>query len=609
MRTDPHSYFDDTQPRAESFEWRARVDFAARALHAEVTLRLAESDASAQGGPLDLDTRALRILAVEDEAGRPLAYELAPPQPILGSRLRVALPPRCRAVRVRYRTSQEASALGWLDAAQGGPFLFSQCQAIHARSVVPLQDTPSVRVRFHVRLEVPAGLRGLMAAGFVARHEAEGDLAVEEYRMEQPIPPYLFALAVGALEARELSPRSRVWAAPEVVERAAWEFADVEAMLGAGEALYGPYPWERFDVLVMPASFPYGGMENPRLTFVTPSLLAGDRSLVNVLAHELAHSWTGNLVTNANAEHFWLNEGCTVWAERRILDALPPPLGGPEVAELHAAVGRRDLERAFDDLRARPELQALRTHLDGVDPDEAFSVVPYEKGYLLLRAIEEAVGRPRFDAFMQAYLDRFRFGVATTEQFAALLDERLPGVRDRVALARFLDEPGLPETAPTPRSPRLDAILVLPDDALPPDELARSFNPTEWQLYLDSRGPAEDRREWCAALDDRHHLSDAANCEIAVSWIALAAPAGHAPAVACAERLVGEVGRMKYLKRLYLALAARPETRPLASACFQRHRAAYHPIARQVIDTVLRRHGVPTSTTNPVRLGRKTSPS
>jgi aminopeptidase N len=400
MRLDPHSYCDSAQPLTSHFAWRARVDFSARILHATVTLHLA-SPAPAAGSFFDLDTRDLAISSVTagDGAGAPLAWELSPAEPILGARLRVALPAGVSAVTIPYATAPGASSLQWLEPAQtaGGaqPFLFSQCQAIHARSVIPLQDTPRVRVSFTAELTVPAALRGLMAAAHRGR-EVRGDAAVETWEMPRatPIAPYLLALAVGELASREVGPRTAVFAEPSVVESAAWEFAGAEAMIAAAEALFGPYDWERFDILVMPPSFPYGGMENPRLTFLTPTLLAGDRSLVNVLAHELAHSWTGNLVGAGDAEHFWLNEGWTVFAERRIIEALE----GGEAAALHAAIGRLDLERACAALPA--ELTRLRTRLAGVDPDEAFSKVPYEKGYLFLRALEEAVGRAAFDAFV-----------------------------------------------------------------------------------------------------------------------------------------------------------------------------------------------------------------
>jgi aminopeptidase N len=583
---DPHSYTDDTQPITEHLDWRARVDFATRTLSGVATLTFREPATSS--GPLDLDTRDLAIEAVLGEDRAPLAFALSSPEAILGARLRVELPAGARRVTLRYRTSPGASALQWLDPAQtaGGqePFLFSQCQAIHARSVVPLQDTPRLRIRYRAELTVPAWLRGLMAAAHVGRVE-RGDEAIETWEMPQPISPYLLAFAVGDLASRDVGPRTRVWAEPKVVEQAAQEFGGVEAMITTAESLFGRYDWDRFDILTMPPSFPYGGMENPRLTFLTPTLLAGDRSLVNVVAHELAHSWTGNLVGSDSAEHFWLNEGFTVFAERRIIEAL----SGAAVAALHAAIGRRELERDMAQFADRPELTRLRTHLSGIDPDEAFSRVPYEKGYLFLRTLEEAVGRDAFSGFLKKYINAFRWQTLTSEAFADFVRRELPQAAERVSLSTWLDGAGIPGDAPAPSSARLDAITALANKKVPPDRSDTSaWTPTEWQLYLDLlERPVT--LAFCEALEERFHLTASRNCEVLVAWLVVANHAGFQPALPRTEEVLSRVGRMKYLKPLYQALAGRPETRALARRCFDANSAGYHPIARQVIESLLRR--------------------
>jgi aminopeptidase N len=580
-RRDPHSYADDTQVETASLSLVARVDFTHEVLHAEATLLFARPG----GGALDLDTRDLAIDAVEDLDGRALAFVLHPAEPILGARLAIELPAASAGVRIRYRTSPTASALQWLAPAQtaGGkaPFLFSQCQAIHARSVVPLQDTPRLRIRYRAELTVPRALTAVMAAAHRGRSEA-GDVAIERFEMPQPIPPYLLAFAVGELASRDLSPRSRVWAEPAMLERAAWELADVEKMIESAEALFGPYDWERFDVLVMPPSFPYGGMENPRLTFLTPTVIAGDRSLVNVLAHELAHSWTGNLVTNANAEHFWLNEGFTVYAERRILEVVY----GPEDAGLHAALGRRSLDEAIARFASQPELTRLRTQLAGVDPDEAFSVVPYEKGYTFLRALEHAAGREPFTRWLRGYIEAFRFQSITTDDFSEHFERALPGVLAAVGAAHWLDGEGVPDTAPHPASDRLAAIERLAG-ALPDAATAAAWSATEWQLYLESV-PRPARAEHCRALDEQFGLTRSSNFEVLVAWLVLALRSGHLAVVPRVEEVLGAVGRMKYLRPLYAALAADARTRPVARRAFERLSAGYHPIARQVVESVLR---------------------
>jgi aminopeptidase N len=579
MRIDPHSYADDLHPVIHDLDWRASIDFGRRVISATARLEFVRAGA----GPLDLDTRDLEILAVESSRGEPLPYELDTPEPIYGRRLRIHLPEGSSGICIRYETSPQASALQWLTPAQtagGQPFLFSQCQAIHARSVVPLQDTPRHRIRYRAKLEIPQAMRALMAAGFVSREE-RGDRAIERYEMPQPIPPYLLALAVGDLVSRDLAPRSRVWAERKTIERAAYEFAEVDSMLVAAEKLFGPYDWERFDFLVLPPSFPYGGMENPRLTFLTPTVLAGDRSLVDVLAHELAHSWAGNLVTNATAEHFWLNEGLTVYAERRIIEALR----GADIAAISAALGWQSLEEAVDDFNERPELTRLRTHLRGVDPDEAYSTIPYEKGYLLFRALEAAVGREVFDRFLRKYLAHFRFQSITTEEFVDFVERSLPSALAKVQAETYLDGEGIPPAAIRPKSTRLEAIANL-GDRLPSEDQAREWTASEWQFWLNRLDKKLTLSE-CEEVDRRFGLTHSGNFEVLVSWLEPAIRTGYEPALARAETLVGEVGRMKYLKPLYRALAGRDANR--ARETFGHNRASYHPIAVQVVDALLRR--------------------
>jgi len=579
-RLDPHSYADSDQLRTARLDLELRVDFQERRLRGEARLTFAAPGA----GPLDLDTRDLEVEQVSDAAGRPLPFTLHAPEPILGSRLRVMLPPACESVRIRYATSPAASALQWLDPAQtaGGrePYLYSQCQAIHARSVAPLQDSPRFRIRYGAALAVPRGLRALMAARPLGRAPAGPGEAIDRFEMPQPIPPYLLALAVGDLATLPLSGRCAVWAEPSVVSAAAWEFAEVERMMAAAEALFGPYGWERFDLLVMPPSFPYGGMENPRLTFLTPSLLAGDRSLVTVVAHELAHAWTGNLVTNASADDFWLNEGFTVYAERRILEALE----GREVSELHAAIGRHELEVSLGRFASRPQLTRLKNDLAGVDPDDAFSSVPYEKGYLLLRHLEETAGRLAFDAFLRAWLARHAFGSVTTGDFLAMLEAELPGLAARAGAAAFLDGPGLPPFAPRARSERLERIQRAAAAADP--DAAGTLGPVETVLFLQAL-PRDLGIEACASLRARLRPEEGKSLEIQVAWLTAALRAGDVPARAHVERVLGATGRMKYLRPLFTELCQREETRELARAIYESVRERVHPIARGTVERIL----------------------
>ncbi len=349
--------------------------------------------------------------------------------PCLGSRLTITLTPEATQVRVAYRTAPSASALQWLDpsltAGKVKPFLFTQSEAIHARSWIPLQDSPAVRITYVGTIRVPKGLTAVMAAESRVRPE-EASQGVFRFVMSQPIPSYLIALAVGDLAFQKLGPRTGVWAEPSVLKSAAHEFEDVESMVASIEKRFGPYRWGRYDILVLPPSFPFGGMENPKLTFATPTILAGDRSLVSLIAHELAHSWSGNLVTNATWRDFWLNEGFTTYLERRIIE----DLYGADRADMESVLGLVDLREELKEQSAKD--QVLHVNLTGRDPDEGMNRIPYEKGALFLRTLEHRFGRDRFDGFLRSYFDHFAFRSITTADFVAYLKEHLLARSGRV---------------------------------------------------------------------------------------------------------------------------------------------------------------------------------
>jgi aminopeptidase N len=586
-RLDPHSYADSDQPRVRHLRLQLEVSFAERRLEGEVCLELAEPS----GGPLDLDTKGLELAQVTSGDGVRIAFALLPEEPILGQRLRLDLPAGTRELHLRYRTSPDAPALQWLEPEQtaGGhhPFLFSQCQAIHARCVVPVPDTPRSRVTYEAAITVPEPLCAVMSAGpeGVVPGLRPGTRTFR-FRMPQPIPPYLLALAVGHLEARELSPRSAVWAEPETVDAAAREFAGIEAMIVQAEGLFGPYDWDRYDMLVLPPSFPYGGMENPRMTFLTPTLLAGDRSLVDVVVHELAHSWTGNLVTNADMDHFWLNEGFTVWAERRLLEALH----GEAAAVLGWAIGEKALEESLARFPAASPLTCLRLSLAGTDPDDAFSSVPYEKGARFVHLLERAAGRPRFDRFMRDYIGRFRFTSITTEDFLAFLEERLPGLAAEVGAREWLYEPGIPANAPVFRSPRKDALVALAQGfaagARPSAGEIESWDPAETLVYLQHLPRTLDRAG-CEWLDRALGLTGRGNYEILVEWLTIAAGSDHEPVFERLRQVLATVGRMKYLRPLYGALGGCARTRALAREVFAAASPRYHSLSRRVAESVI----------------------
>ncbi len=587
-RLDPHSCFDDSQPVTESIHWTASVDFDRRRLSGTARLRLASPAAE---GPLDLDTKGLEIRAVRAGDGQTLSWDLGAEEPILGCRLRLNLPGGVEEVEIDYDASPDAVALQWLDPAQTAgkryPYLFSQCQAIHARTILPCQDSPRVRVSYSAEVTVPEPLVAVMSAASTGwRAGPTGGTRTWLFVMPQPIPSYLLALAVGHLASRDVHPRCRVWAEPEVVEAAAHEFAEVGSMLERAETLFGPYEWDRYDMLVLPPSFPYGGMENPRLTFLTPTLLAGDRSLVDVVTHELAHSWTGNLVTNATMDHFWLNEGFTVWAERRILEALH----GADAAAVAWAIGQKGMEGAFARFGFDSPLTKLRTDLEGVDPDEAYSQIPYEKGARFVVLLERHAGRERFDRFIRRYIERFRFCSITTEEFLAFLEQELPGAADAVGAREWLYEPGLPAGAPAFRSGTLERLESLgrdwAEDRRPDPSEARGWPAAHLLVFLQNL-PRKLSREECAWLDRELSLTTRRNYEILVEWLTIAAGSGYEPVFERVREVLTSVGRMKYLRPLYQALGVDASTQALARAIFDEAKPGYHPLSRRVVESVI----------------------
>ena len=586
-RTDPHSYFDDSQPRTRHIGLELEVDFEEHRLEGWAMLDLGEPSE----GPLDLDTKDLEIYAVEGEGGEPIPFERGEEEPVLGKRLRIHLPEGTRRVTIEYVTSPEAIGLQWLDPAQtegkAHPFVFTHFQPIHARTCMPCQDSPRARVVYRAAITVPSELTAVMSAGSAGKGPGDHPgTTTYLFDMPQAIPTYLIALAVGKLDSRALSPRSRVWAERGTVEAAAHEFAAIEDMITKAEELFGSYEWDRYDMIVLPPSFPYGGMENPRLTFLTPTLLAGDRSLVDVVAHELAHSWTGNLVTNASVDHFWLNEGATVWAERRIVEALH----GEDAAALGWAIGEKALQAEFKRFGADAAVTRLRNDLTGTDPDDVFSSIPYEKGARFLVLLERIAGRERFDAFIRSYIKKFRFTSITTEEFMDFVNQELPGVADEVGADEWLYQPGMPENAPVFRSSQLEALNELADGfadgSRPTAAQIEGWSPAEMLVYLQ-RLPRPLDEEACRWLDENLELTERGNYEILVEWLTIAAASDYEPVFARVREVLLRVGRMKYLRPLYKALGGHPRTQALAREVYAAASPGYHELSRRVTETVM----------------------
>jgi aminopeptidase N len=587
---DPLSYANYDQVKTRALHLDLKADFARKTLagHAELTLDWLDKAARR----LDLDTRELTISKIEalDARGRwaPVTYTLDKFDAEKGQALHIALPTQAPKVRIHYRTAPTASALQWLTPAQTlsgkRPFMFSQSQSINTRSWAPVQDTPSVRFTYTARIEAPAGLRVVMSADNDPKATGKGGW---KFSMPQPIPSYLLAIGIGELEARTLGGRTGVYAEPKRIEAAAYELADTEKMVAAAESLYGPYRWGRYDMLVLPPSFPIGGMENPRLTFLTPTMIAGDRSLVDLIAHELAHSWSGNLVTNASWKHWWLNEGFTTYVTTRILEVLY----GEEVALMNLQL---EQEEAIESLKELPlEKQALLTR----DPDTSSSNytdegLAYPKGAWLLRTLEERVGRAVFDPFLRGWFDRHAFQSVTTEQFVNYLRTELlakfPQAMSEAELDEWLHGPGIPASAQHARSQRLVA-LDASTAAWLKGELAtaqldtKRWTALEWMKFLndiDNKADAARLRE----LDAAFGLAKTGNNEVAFRFYRAAAHAGYREIRPQLQGFLMSVGRQKFVVPLYTALRANPDDRAWAENVYKAARARYHPETQASVD-------------------------
>ncbi|XP_010032239.2 leucine aminopeptidase [Eucalyptus grandis] len=607
---DPHSFTDSAHPFTTHIHLSFYFDFPSSTIHSSALLSLS----SPHSGPLFLDTRSLTLLSVLDPQTRnPLPYSLSDPDPIKGQNLVVSLSNHS-SVLVVYSTTPASSALQWLNPPQtfnkAFPFVYTQCQSIHARAVFPCQDTPAARIRYSARMNVPRQLSAVMSARHVDRRPpvagegaalpcgdalwcAEGRV-VEEFVMEQPIPPYLFAFAVGELGFRDVGPRTRVYseAAPAVLEAAATEFAGTEDMIRQGERLFGDYEWERFDLLVLPPSFPYGGMENPRMVFLTPTVIKGDASGAQVVAHELAHSWTGNLITNKTNEHFWLNEGFTTYAERRIVEVVQ----GEERAALNIGIGWRGLNEEMERFSDNMEFTKLKTKQEGLDPDDVYSQVPYEKGFQFLWRIEREVGRPAFDEFLKKYIATFKFKSIDTEMFLEFLKTNIPGIETKIDLVLWTEGTGIPPDALEPISNIYTKIVTLANEfkagRVPGEDEVADWQGQEWELYLENL-PKSVEASQILALDARYRLSESKDYEVKVAFLQLAISSGCSQYHGEVERTLKEVGRMKYLRPLYTALVqgnGRQEEKIFAKRVFTEARDCYHPIAQGVVESIFAKH-------------------
>lgn len=590
---DEHSFSQPDKVRTTDLALDLAIDFDKKTIGGTATYTLDWVDKAAT--QLVLDTRDLTIDKAEglgaDGQWSPLTFALSDKDKVLGSALTIETPTRPAKVRVTYVTSPDASGLQWLapSMTEGGkqPFMFSQSQQIHARSWVPLQDTPQIRFTYSAHVVAPADAMVLMSADNDPKAARDGDYS---FKMPQKIPSYLLAIAAGDLVFKPISERSGVWAEPAMVDKATAEFEDTEKMIDTAESLYGPYRWGRYDLLVLPPSFPYGGMENPRLTFATPTVIVGDKSLVSLVAHELAHSWSGNLVTFATDKDSWLNEGTTTYVQGRITEALY----GKDMAEMEEVIDRDELKQEFASID--PKLQRLSLKPGTLaDPDDQSSATVYTKGAWFLQFLEKRFGREVFDPWLKGYFDHFSFQSITTSQFRDYLKTNLidkhPNVVTMQEVDQWLYEPGIPGNAPQVESGRFSTVnaarIAWQGSAKLPDKsITGAWGTQEWVHFLEGM-PETLKPEQLQQLDEAYHFTGTPNGEIAMRWYPLAERSGYAAAREEMGKFLERVGRRKLILPVYKALVATPDGLAFAEQVFAKARPGTHPITAGSVEAII----------------------
>ncbi len=590
--TDAHSFANVQDVRTTNLSIDLTVDFTRQQLsgYAEHDLEWLNPKATR----FIVDTRALVIEQVKamqaDGSWTDVTYVLGITDPIKGQPLTMQLTPKSTKVRIYYHTTEDTTGLQWLSVAQTTekkqPFLFSQSQAIHARSWIPLQDSPAVRITYQAHIRTPKDLLAVMSADNSKNTERDGDY---HFAMPQKVPAYLIAIAVGDLHFKAMSKQTGVYAEKAWLDKAVYEFADTQKMIDVASKLYGEYHWGRYDLLILPSSFPFGGMENPRLSFITPTVITGDRSLVSLIAHELAHSWSGNLITNASWNDLWVNEGFTNFVENRLMREVY----GDARADMEANLSYHELLRDMNGLA--PADTALRVDLTGRDPDDAFSLVPYVKGQLFLSWLESKFGKAHFDEFMASYFATHQFQSMDTQVFLEFLTERLlkkyPGVVSAQQIEQWVDKPGIPADAVISQSDAFGKVEAQLQMWLKQEQPLRRLNTAKWTvhewLHFINQLPRKLTLEQLTELDEVFMFSGSRNAEIFVAWARLTIPLNYPPIFTPLRKFLMEVGRTKFVVPLYKELKANPEKSGWASAIYREARAGYHPLTQSQIDKFL----------------------
>lgn len=584
---DPTTYADLSQGKIKHIDFKIKVDFDENVLDIEATYQLDKPIS----GTLFLDSYKIDLKQAQAN-DRALTWEFDPEDEVVGQRFQLQGLDNDSVFKLVFSTSPEARALQWMSPSQtaGGqhPFLYSQCQATHARSIFPCQDAPSVRFTYSAEVEVPSALRAVMAAEQVEAKEGIGHFT---FKMPQPIPSYLFAMAVGNLVFRELGPRTGIYAEPETVDAAAWEFAETEATMNEAEKLLGPYLWGRYDMLVLPPSFPFGGMENPRLTFLTPTCILGTRGQTSLITHELAHAWTGNLITNATWQDFWLNEGWTTYAETRITEILE----GKDEHDLRAAYNTTRLIALMERLGMDSPATCLKLPNDVKDADSFTTLVAYYKGCFFLKECEMAVGRGKFDVFIHKYMKSFQFQSMTTERFIDFMQAELPEVFEKLNVQEWVYDPGMPGSWNKPQSHLYDEIVNILDEykkgRRPAKEQVKNWGHYQTLSFLQGL-PRVISVEDCKYFESVLELEKANDAAFLSNYYAICISSGYQEVMPRVEKFLGRVGRMYYIFPVVRALIETDWSKDAVRPLFERVKGKHHQITIKATEGMFKKAGL-----------------
>ncbi|MDO6391395.1 M1 family metallopeptidase [Pontibacter sp. BT731] len=587
---DVHSFARPAEAVARHLDLDIAVNFDEKVISGKASYQI---ENLAKGNEIVFDTRGLEIEQVYlGKEQTPTTFKLGDEKEFLGRPLIIAIQPETDYVTIQYRTTANADALQWLNPQQTAgkkhPFLFTQSQAILARTWIPIQDSPGIRITYSANVQVPNELMAVMSAENPQQKNNTGSYTFE---MRQAIPSYLMALSVGDMVFKPIGQQTGIYAEPATIGAAVYEFAEMDKMLVAAEKLYGKYRWDRYDLLVLPPSFPFGGMENPRLTFVTPTVLAKDRSLTSLIAHELAHSWSGNLVTNGTWDDFWLNEGFTVYFERRIMEEIY----GKDYADMLNVLGYQDLQNTLEELGPNSEDTRLKLDLEGRDPDEGLTDIAYEKGNFFLQNIERAVGRERFDQFLNKYFQTFAFQSTNTDLFLDFLRKELiqgdEKIAEQINIEGWVYTPGLPEDHVKPTSKRFAQVeesFKAWQGGKPASQLqTKDWSSHEW-LHFIRLLPEQMSQQQMADLDKAFGFTNSGNSEVLAAWFIHTIRNNYTAADKALDNFLTNVGRRKFLVPIYKALAATPEGKKKAQEIYSRAKPNYHAVSTNTLDAMLK---------------------